>query len=107
MLELSSSNLKRTESRDHLSLAFLYAIDARRPRPFLQPFPQSGQLLARSHGQNFNAAVMIVPHPSRNLQNVSLALDKPAEPDTLDATAYQKTTSLGGSGRLIFLGSHR
>ncbi len=95
MLALCSSNLKRTDSRDHIGLGFLYVIHTCRPRPFLQPFPQSGQLLARSHGQNFNAAVMIVAHPSRNLQDVRLTLDKPAETHPLHAAAHEEAASLG------------
>src|SRR5580692_505027 len=88
MIALCSSNLKRTESRHRFSLGFLYIINARRPRPFLQPRPQSGQLFARSHGPHFNAAVMIVPHPSRNLQDVRLTLDKPAETHALHTSTY-------------------
>jgi hypothetical protein len=62
-------------------------------------------LRARSHGQHFDRAIGIVSHPSGNLQNVRLALDKPAEADPMDAAMYEKATGL--RARLIVSGSHR
>ncbi len=92
------------ESRDGLGLGFLYVIHPRRSRPFLQTRSQSGQLFARSHGQHFDAAIVIVADPSGNLQDVRLALDKPAEADALNTSAYQKAAGL--SEGLVFCGSH-
>ena len=60
---------------------------------------QAEQLVARSLGQNFYAAVMIVAHPSGNAQDLCLALDKPAEADALDAAANEITASLDGISR--------
>src|SRR6266852_8821288 len=88
-----------------LGLGFFYVIDPRRAWPFLQTRAHSSQLVARSDGQNFDAAIGIVANPSRNLQDVSLALDKPAEADALHTAAHAKKASL--SGRLIVCGSHR
>jgi hypothetical protein len=92
------------EARDRLGVGFLYIIHSRRARSFLQPRPQSCQLLARPHGQDFDVAIGIVPDPPRNVEEMRLTLDKPAEPDSLDASAHQKTTS---PSRGFLSGSHR
>ena len=67
---------------------------------------QPCQLLVCSHGQHFDAAVVIVAHPSSNLQNVRLTLDKPAKANALDTSAHQKAASLNLSVRSIVCGSH-
>src|ERR1039457_6806823 len=103
--KLSSSNLKRTKCRDRVGFGFFSALHARRSRTFLQSRPQLGQLVARSHGQHFDAAVIIVAFPSGNLQDVRLAFGKPSEANTLDTSAHEKAASL--DGRLFFFGSHR
>jgi hypothetical protein len=105
IVKLSSSHLKRIESRSRLRCGFFYVIHARRSRTLPQTRPQPSQLLARSHGQNFDAAIGIVAHPSGDLQDVCLTLNKPAKPDALDAPAHKKAPSL--NVRLIVDGSHR
>lgn len=55
---------------------------------------QSGELVASPLGKNFHAAVVIVPHPPGNAQNMSLALDKPAETDALYASADEEPAGL-------------
>ena len=92
------------EARDRLGIGFLYIVHSRRARPFLQPRPQSRQLLACSHGQDFDVAIGIVADPTGNVEDVRLTLNKPAKPDSLDASAHQKTTSLS---RGFLSGSHR
>src|ERR1700691_898649 len=104
ILKLRSSNLKRIESRDWLGIKLSDPVYARRSRPFLQPRTQSSQLGARSHGQHLDRAIGIVSYPSRNLQNVRLSLDTPAEADPMDASMHEKATSL--RARLIVGGSH-
>jgi len=93
------------ESGDRLGLGVLYIVHSRRSRTFLQTRSQSGQLFAGSHRQDFDAAIVIVADPSGNLQDVRLALDKPAEADALDTSANQKASGL--SARLTVSGSHR
>ena len=48
---------------------------------------QARNLIARSLGQDFYAAIVIVTHPTGNAKNVGLALHKPAEADALHASA--------------------
>ena len=55
---------------------------------------QSRKLIARSLRQHFDAAVMIVTHPSRDAEHVRLALDKPTETDTLDTSANDEAAGL-------------
>jgi hypothetical protein len=57
---------------------------------------QSRKLVARPLGKNFHAAIMIVPHPPGDAENVRLALDKPAKANALDASADQKAAGLDG-----------
>jgi len=92
------------ESRDQIGLGFFYVIHPCRTRSFLQPRSQSGQLLARSHGQHFDAPIVIITDPSGNLQDMRLALHKPAEADALHTSAHEKTAALN---RGSFRGSHR
>ena len=69
-------------------------IDAGRSRPFPEPRPQSDQLLGRTHGHDFHAAVVIIANASGNAQQVRLALDKPAKTHALHAPANDEATSL-------------
>ena len=94
----------RVKSSVRLGLGFLYVIHPRRAWPFPQTRSQSGQLLARSHGQDLDTAIVIVADPTGNLQDVRLTLDKPAEADALNSSAHQKAAGL--SERLVFCGSH-
>jgi hypothetical protein len=48
---------------------------------------QSGKLIARSLGENFYRAIGIVSDPAGDFQDVSFALDEPAEADALNAAA--------------------
>jgi hypothetical protein len=48
---------------------------------------------------------VIVADPSGNLQDVRLALDKPAKTDALDTSAHEKAASVGA--RLTICGNHR
>jgi len=86
--------LKRIEPSHRLCLAFFYVIHPRRARTFLQTHSQSGQLLVSSHGEHFDAAIRIVAHPSGNLQDVRLTLDKPAKADALNTATHEKAASL-------------
>jgi hypothetical protein len=52
------------------------------------------KLVARSLGQHFDAAIVIIPHPSGNAELVRFALDEPAKSDALHASANKKTFSL-------------
>jgi hypothetical protein len=60
----------------------------------LQARSESGKLIGRTLRQNFDTAVMIIPHPSRNAQDVRLALHKPAEANPLHAPADDETAGL-------------
>jgi hypothetical protein len=64
---------------------------------------QAGELIARSLGENFYGAIGIVTDPARDSQDVSFALDEPAEADALDAAADEKATGLNGR---FFSGNH-
>ena len=55
---------------------------------------QAQQLVARSLGKYFDAAVVVIAHPSGNTQQVCLALHKPAEADALHAPANDEAASL-------------
>ena len=55
---------------------------------------QSGELIARSLGEDLDAPVMIVAYPPGNPQNVRLAFNEPAEADALHAPANDVATSL-------------
>ena len=52
------------------------------------------KLIARSHGQDFHAAVGIVAHPSGDAQDVRLALHEPAEADALHPSAHDEAAGL-------------
>jgi hypothetical protein len=54
---------------------------------------QSGDLVATPLGENFHAAVVIVPYPPGNAKDVCLALDKPTETHALYASAHEKPAS--------------
>jgi hypothetical protein len=53
-------------------------------------------------GQNFYVAVMIVPHPAGDAQDVRLALHKPAEAYALHTPTNQEAASFDR----LFRGSH-
>lgn len=55
---------------------------------------QPGELIARSLGEDFDAAVVIIAYPSPETEDVGLAFDKPTETDALDAAADEKAASL-------------
>ncbi len=57
---------------------------------------QARKLIARALCENFHAAVVIVPYPSRDAEQVRLALDEPAESNALHTSANQKAASLNG-----------
>ncbi len=69
-------------------------IDARRAWALLQAGFQSGELIAASHRQHFDAAIGVVAHPAGDTEDVRLALHKPAKSYTLDASAHQEAASL-------------
>ena len=48
---------------------------------------KSHELIARPLRKNFNTAIVIVANPSGDAEHVGLALDKPAETDTLHTSA--------------------
>jgi hypothetical protein len=62
---------------------------------------EAGKLIARTHGENFHAAVRIVPHPSGDAEGVGLTLHEPAEAYALHSSAHQEAAG-EGSG---FLGA--
>jgi hypothetical protein len=63
---------------------------------------QARELIARSLGQHFDAAVMIVTDPSGDAKDVCLALDEPAKANALHASANDEASSLDG----FFRGAH-
>src|SRR5581483_7787964 len=88
-----SFNAECSKTGNRPCFRFLNIIDARRTRTLLQTGTQPGQLIASPGGQHFDAAIRVVAHPSGDAQDVRLAFDKPAETDTLDTTANDKTPS--------------
>jgi len=64
---------------------------------------QSRELIAGSLGKNFHAAIVIVAHPSSDAQDVRFPLDKPAEADSLHASADDEALGQG----CMFCGSHK
>ncbi len=62
--------------------------------PGSQTRSQPEQLLARSHGQNFHAAVGIVAHPAGDAEDMRLAFHEPAKADALHPSANQEAASL-------------
>ena len=81
---------KVCQTGNRLGFGFFDIIHARGARTFPQTRAQSGQLIARAHGQHFHAAVGIIAHPSGNAENVRLAFHKPAKTNALHASANQK-----------------
>ncbi len=57
---------------------------------------QSGKLIARPLGQDFDAAVVIVADPPGNAEDVRLALDEPSEANSLHASAHQEPAGFDG-----------
>jgi hypothetical protein len=51
---------------------------------------QARKLVARTHREDLHAAIGIITDPSRDSEDVRLALDKPTEADALDAPANQE-----------------
>jgi hypothetical protein len=51
-------------------------------------------LLASSLRKHFDCAIGVVAHPTGDAENVCLPLHEPAEADTLDAAANEKSASL-------------
>jgi hypothetical protein len=100
-----TANLERTESGNGLSIGNFYVIYARGTRAFAQTLVQACQLFACALSQHLDGAVRIIADPACDQQDVSLALDKPAKADALNAAANQEAASQ--SWRLIFCGRHR
>jgi hypothetical protein len=92
--ESGPSYLKRLEPRDWLGFGLGNSVDSRRSRPFFQPAAQSRQFFAAAYGENLNAAIGIIAHPARNLQDVCFALDEPAKADPLYTPADNKAAGL-------------
>jgi hypothetical protein len=59
-------------------------------------------LIAGSLGKYLHPAIGIIAHPTGDPQDVRLALDKPAETYTLDASPHYKAASLNW----FFAGGH-
>jgi hypothetical protein len=51
---------------------------------------QSRELVASALGQNLYTAIVIIAHPPGDPQDMSLALNKPAEADPLYASAHEE-----------------
>ena len=62
--------------------------------PGAQTRSQSEQLIARSHGQDFHAAVGIVAHPSGDAKDMRLALHEPAKAHALHPSANEEAAGL-------------
>jgi len=63
---------------------------------------QTRKLIARALRQNFDAAVVIISHPSGDAEDVGFALDEPAETHALHASADAVTLGFNG----FFCGVH-
>jgi hypothetical protein len=57
---------------------------------------QARKLVARSLGQNFDAAIMIVTDPSGDAEDVSFALNEPTKADALHASTDKVAFGLDG-----------
>jgi hypothetical protein len=87
---------KRCHAGDGFSVGNFHVINPRRSRSLAEPRVQPGQLLASSLRENLHRAIVMVAHPSRNLQDMRLALDKPAKANPLNPSANEKTPGEDG-----------
>jgi hypothetical protein len=65
---------------------------------------QPGELIAGALGEDFDAAVVVVPNPSSDAQDVGLAFDEPAEAYALHSSANEEAAGLNrfvGGGHLL------
>ena len=77
-----------------LASSFLDVVHASGTRTFPQPRSQAKQLLARSHGQDFDAAIGVIAHPSGDAEDMRLALHEPAKADALHSSADKEAAGL-------------
>jgi hypothetical protein len=57
---------------------------------------QSGELIASALCEDFNTAVVVVPNPTRDAEQVGLTLYEPAEAYALHASSYYEAAGLDG-----------
>src|SRR5580693_9856902 len=82
-----SFDTKSCQAGDRLGFDFLDIIHAGRAGSSAQARSQSEQLIARSHGQNFHAAVGVIANPTRYTEHLRFAFDEPAKADALHPPA--------------------
>jgi hypothetical protein len=57
---------------------------------------QSRELVASALGVNLYTAIVIIPHPPGDPEDMSLALDEPTEADPLHASAHEEPAGFNG-----------